>query len=270
VLGIDDIFCGECGAVSRAVASAFGRQPDTVAMEPVSLQPAPTPPALVDPAPFEPAPFEPAPFERAPMNPALIEPVVFEPAPPSMSSAPMSLPPMSPAPTNPPPMSPPPMSPPPIGRKPVIRKPLSRAPGPDVDAIPGQQPAQRPFADLADLEATRIVALGRRGERYVLQFSTGESSTVFGSGLVGRNPLPEPGEYFDQLVTVIDPSRSVSKTHLEFGQESGSFWVMDRYSGNGTIVREPDAPPVRCQPERRYRVTRGTRVEMGEQFFIVS
>lgn len=130
--------------------------------------------------------------------------------------------------------------------------------------------ADAPFDDHDDLESTRIFQAKRLGERFVLQFSTGESSTVTGSGLIGRNPVTEPGEYFDQLVRVIDPSRSVSKTHLEFGQEGGAFWVMDRYSGNGTVLREPDAAAIRCQPERRYRVSRGTRIEIGEQFFIVS
>ncbi|WP_349898474.1 double zinc ribbon domain-containing protein [Parafrigoribacterium soli] len=121
-----------------------------------------------------------------------------------------------------------------------------------------------------DIEATRIVSHRRTGARFVLQFSTGESFTVYGTGLVGRNPQPEPAEYFDHIVRVLDPSRSVSKTHLEFGQEAGAFWVKDRFSGNGSIVREPEGDPVRCQPDRRYRVVRGTRVEMGEQFFIVS
>jgi hypothetical protein len=121
-----------------------------------------------------------------------------------------------------------------------------------------------------DVEPTRIITRHSDGDRFVLQFSTGESFTVFGSGLIGRNPRPEPGEYFDQLVRVLDPSRSVSKTHLEFGQEAGGFWVKDRFSGNGTIVREPDTKPLRCHPDRRYRLVRGSRVDMGEQFFIVS
>lgn len=121
-----------------------------------------------------------------------------------------------------------------------------------------------------DVESTRIVSPPLNGERFVLQFSTGESFTVFGSGLVGRSPRAEPSEYFDHMVRIIDASRSVSKTHLEFGQEAGSFWVKDRYSGNGTIVREPDSEPVRCHPERRYLLVRGSRVDVGEQFFIVS
>jgi pSer/pThr/pTyr-binding forkhead associated (FHA) protein len=123
--------------------------------------------------------------------------------------------------------------------------------------------------DVADLEATRIVNR-ISGNRFVLQFSTGESFTVHGSGLIGRNPQPEPGEFFDHLVRVLDTGKSVSKTHLEFGQESGAFWLKDRFSGNGTIIREPDISARRAEPDRRYRVMRGTRVDIGEQFFVVS
>ena len=121
-----------------------------------------------------------------------------------------------------------------------------------------------------DLEATRIVRSHQAGERFILQFSTGESVSVYGSGLVGRNPHPEPGEHFDHVVRIVDATRSVSKTHLEFGQESGAFWIKDRFSGNGTVVREPDVRPVRALPDHRHRVVRGSRVDMGEQFFVVS
>lgn len=106
--------------------------------------------------------------------------------------------------------------------------------------------------------------------RFVLQFSTGESVTVSGTGLVGRRPEPQPGECFDVLVAVDDQGRSVSKTHLEFGQDGGTFWVSDRFSANGTVVREPDRPGRLSAPGMRSRVPRGSRVEIGEQFFVVS
>ena len=121
-----------------------------------------------------------------------------------------------------------------------------------------------------DIEATRIVQHANSGTRFVLQFSTGESVTVFGTGLIGRNPVAQPGEYFDHLVTIIDPGKSVSKTHLEFGQVGGAFWVSDRWSGNGTVIREPDSATTRCDAGKRYRLVRGTRVTIGEQFFVVS
>lgn len=127
-----------------------------------------------------------------------------------------------------------------------------------------------PHAAVDDVEATRLVPRGSGGARFVLQFSTGESYTVTGSGLAGRNPRPEPTEVVDHVVTIVDPGRSVSKTHLEFGQEAGVFWVCDRHSGNGSVIREPGEPPRPCEPGRRYPVVRGTRIDMGEQFVIVS
>ncbi len=217
-LSPDEIFCGECGAVSKTAARGFGQPRDTAIIQPVDL-------ADLPPLPQQQREILPEPMLQDPVLPDPVLPPVVQQQP----AVPQAM-----------------------ASDPVLRQPTP------------------PAEELGDLEKTRIITPGRRGERFVLQFSTGESSTVYGSGLVGRNPVPEPGEYFDQVVPVIDPSRSVSKTHLEFGQESGAFWVMDRYSGNGTILREPDAPAIRCQPERRYRIARGTRVEIGEQFFIVS
>jgi hypothetical protein len=105
--------------------------------------------------------------------------------------------------------------------------------------------------------------------RFSLQFSTGETFSVRGTGLVGRRPLPQPAETFDHVIQIVDPGRSVSKSHLEFGQHDGEFWVNDRFSGNGTVVRREPAPAVRCEPGRRYLVARGSRVEIGDQFFLV-
>ena len=225
-----EIFCGECGAVSQAAAREYSQPRDTAIIERIDVA---DPPEVIDDLAVEEAEPEPEPAAaQEPEPPAEQEP---EPEP-----------------------------------EPV--------PGPEPEPEPAANPeptalpprAEIPFADDEDVEATRLVNSGRRGERFVLQFSTGESSTAYGTGLIGRNPVAEPGEYFDQLVRVIDPSRSVSKTHLEFGQEGGAFWVLDRYSGNGTVIREPDSAAIRCQPERRYRIARGTRIEIGEQFFIVS
>lgn len=144
-------------------------------------------------------------------------------------------------------------------------------PAPSSSSAPSWRP-RRPLVDLPtddDVDETRIVRRSALGSQFVLQFSTGESIAIDGTGLVGRAPAPQPGESFDQLVRIVDPGKSVSKTHLEFGQEGGALWVSDRWSGNGTVVRPRDLPPRRADPGVRVRVTRGTRVEIGEQFFVV-
>ena len=162
--------------------------------------------------------------------------------------------------------------------EPAARPPRRKSTATAPDAIAPSRPDPFPwgdrgsaiFSDSDELEQTLIVPRRDTGERFVLQFSTGESVTVFGSGLLGRNPTPQPTEYFDQLVSISDPGKSVSKTHLEFGQEAGSFWVSDRFSGNGSAVREPESSPRRLVAGKRYRIVRGTRVDIGEQFFVVS
>ena len=120
-----------------------------------------------------------------------------------------------------------------------------------------------------DVDETRIVAKTPTRAPFLLHFSTGERLGVHGTGLLGRLPRPQPGERFDDLLTVHDPGKSVSKTHLEFGRDGDDLWVSDRFSGNGTVIRHIDGSIRRCEPGRRYRVERGARVDIGEQFFLV-
>lgn len=144
----------------------------------------------------------------------------------------------------------------------TIIEPLSMA------ALP--ESLDEPLSAVARADSIGGAVSGTTETSFVLQFSTGESYTVLGSGLVGRHPRPEPGEFFEHMVSIVDPGRSISKTHLEFGHESGAFWVSDRHSGNGTVIREPGAHARVCEPGRRYAVVRGTRIDIGEQFMVVS
>lgn len=104
---------------------------------------------------------------------------------------------------------------------------------------------------------------------WVLAASTGERVVVAGSGLVGRKPVAAAGESFDQLVPISDPARSVSKTHLEFGVEAGQLWVLDRFSSNGSAIVAPDGQRRECEPGRRYRLARGSRVEIGDEHLLI-
>jgi len=104
---------------------------------------------------------------------------------------------------------------------------------------------------------------------FTLQFANGDSISVASGGLLGRNPVAVTAEVGEHLIIVTDPDRTVSKTHLEFGIEDGSFWICDRFSGNGTTVQEQGRPARRLVPGRRYRIERGTMVGIGEQAFSV-
>ncbi|SFR87395.1 zinc-ribbon domain-containing protein [Agromyces sp. CF514] len=138
---------------------------------------------------------------------------------------------------------------------------LAGSPGSSVDAVAPTD------AGAGSGSASEPVA-GER-TRFVLRFATGEVRVVFGTGLIGRRPLPQPGEAFDHLVHIEDPGRSVSKTHLEFGAHEGTLWVADRFSANGTVIRRADDDVVRCEPGRRYLVGAGAVVELAEQSFTI-
>ena len=163
---------------------------------------------------------------------------------------------------------------PPVAKPTQVEIPLVEAPPVERIESPAAEPVERvetpEAADTAEVEPSSEETAPEAGARFILQFSTGESVTVTGTGIIGRNPAPEPGEYFDHRIPIVDASKSVSKTHLEFGQDGGTFWVNDRHSGNGTGIRQPDAPRVRCDAGKRYLVPRGARVDIGDQFFIVS
>lgn len=249
----NDIFCGECGYITRQVADSISRPRDTVVFDRIELE------SLVEPSPGA------RPGAGAPQTPTA-------PIADSAPAAPKQAAPKQAAPKQAAPAAPPTQAAPlaqPAPPAPVL-PPAPKTASADGARRPDRPTSPEPISDGDDIAATRIVRREKAGDRFVLQFSTGESFTVYGTGLVGRNPKAEPGEYFDQLVRVFDPSRSVSKTHLEFGQEAGVFWIKDRFSGNGTIAREPDSDAMRCVPDTRVRIERGTRVEIGEQFFIVS
>ncbi len=144
-----------------------------------------------------------------------------------------------------------------------------RRPADPASAGAGADDGEAPDEEAPDVEETRIVSNTPTHAPFVLHFSTGERFGVHGTGLLGRLPRPQPGERFDDLLTIHDPGKSVSKTHLELGRDGGDLWVSDRFSGNGTVVRHIDGSIRRCEPGRRYRVERGARVDIGEQFFLV-
>lgn len=241
-----DVFCGECGFVLKATIPSGPR--DTGAVDVVV--PGETPWPFAEAPAFEPLePLEPA-AEQAPEEAAEPPAADAEHQPPVSESE--SQPRKDPIVDN-------------ENKTEAVAPASGRA-----RTIPDPFPWGADVEDGEDVEATRIVSQNGTGDRFVLQFSTGESVTVSGAGLIGRNPAAQPGEYVDQLVSIFDVGKSVSKTHLEFGQEGGRFWVSDRYSTNGSIVRQPEAEPRRCEPGRRYFVVRGTRIDVGEQFFVVS
>jgi len=121
------------------------------------------------------------------------------------------------------------------------------APRPDV--------APEPVVEVATPPDTAEVAL-----------SDGRRVVIDGVALVGRNPAAAVDV---QLVRVVDPTRSVSKTHLQVAVTPHGVWVADRGSTNGTVVTLPDGAQVVCPVDQPVRLRAGASVAFGDSSFVL-
>lgn len=103
----------------------------------------------------------------------------------------------------------------------------------------------------------------------VLVAADGHRLEVTGLTLVGRNPEPVRGEVADQLVPLIDLSRSVSKTHASLRWDGRTLWVADRGSTNGTTVSIGGGARTLLPPGGEEALPVGTSVHFGDQTFTV-
>ncbi|WP_421742478.1 RDD family protein [Cellulomonas sp.] len=103
----------------------------------------------------------------------------------------------------------------------------------------------------------------------VLVAADGHRLEVTGLTLVGRNPEPVRGEVADQLVPLIDLSRSVSKTHASLRWDGRTLWVADRGSTNGTTVSVGGGARTLLPPGGEEALPVGTSVHFGDQTFTV-
>jgi len=97
-----------------------------------------------------------------------------------------------------------------------------------------------------------------------LVVDSGERLPVDGTVLVlGRAPsTSEPGQ---RLVTLSDPTRSLSRTHLRVGCSKHGVWVEDAFSANGTHVRMRDGASYFLPRGERVEVPFGTVLLLGER-----
>lgn len=99
----------------------------------------------------------------------------------------------------------------------------------------------------------------------------GQEFLVSAITVVGRTPslrnLPLEDDEIagHQLVTVPDPERSVSRTHLILGIYADELWVEDAGSGNGTDLHYPDGSVYPCPPGERFVVDPGCTLSFGDR-----
>ncbi|OJX62336.1 MAG: hypothetical protein BGO95_11180 [Micrococcales bacterium 73-13] len=131
------------------------------------------------------------------------------------------------------------------------------------EAAPDPEPldeAGDPVDETAGLQLTQPAS-----RPFVLVSTTGQRFEVTGRSLLGRNPAPPAGVAYEAVLVVVDPGKTVSKSHAELLVVADELLVIDLSSGNGTIVETPGEAAVRCTPGQPQPVRRGSRLLLGRQ-----
>ena len=103
-----------------------------------------------------------------------------------------------------------------------------------------------------------------------LTSSTGLVARIRAATLLGRRPTARGAEKADELLTVGDGTRTISKTHARVEWRDGELWITDHHSANGTIVDRPGQNPVNLTADQPYQLIAGDVLRLGDVTFTVN
>lgn len=121
----------------------------------------------------------------------------------------------------------------------------------------------------ADPEMTMIASRRGKTKFWTLDLPDGSVEVVVGSVIVGRAASPVSGRVGARLLSIEDPTRSVSKNHAIFTDENGVLLVEDLGSMNGIVVTRADGHETELSPGIRLRLDHGSTVELGDLLLTV-
>ncbi|MFJ6651273.1 RDD family protein [Microbacterium sp. NPDC091313] len=104
-------------------------------------------------------------------------------------------------------------------------------------------------------------------DSYHLVFEDGSTVLVPAFGLLGRAPEAPAGRAVDALITLEDPQKLLSKTHLAFGADPRGVWIADQGSSNGTVVVGVDGTETALVAGAQVGLVPGSVVRAGGRMF---
>ena len=131
-------------------------------------------------------------------------------------------------------------------------------PEPPASAIPAA-PLARSRSRSADLPAAAAWII----------LDSGEREPVDAVLVLGRAPTSSDPSH--RLVTVTDPTRSLSRTHLRLGPAGrGGVWAEDMFSSNGTVLRLADGTTRHLPRGERVELDLGSALVIGERTLTIT
>ena len=148
----------------------------------------------------------------------------------------------------------------------VRETPVRETPSRDplADAPPPRSPLRDTFPEDTDpLDATRMVNRASRTRPWTITLPDGTLETVSASIILGRAATEVDDWPGARLISIDDPTRSISKNHAVFAEKFGMFVVEDLGSTNGIIIVRPDGVEQMVPPFGRADIPEGATVELG-------
>lgn len=102
-----------------------------------------------------------------------------------------------------------------------------------------------------------------------LVFDDGTRYDLVGGAIIGRDPVVPENETNLRRLSVVDPSRSVSKTHLKVTVQGEAVLVEDLHSTNGTRITPPAGDSRSLTPGSPELAEAGSSVIFGRRTFVI-
>lgn len=102
-----------------------------------------------------------------------------------------------------------------------------------------------------------------------LVFDDGTRYDLVGGAIIGRDPVVPETEPTLRRLSIVDPSRSVSKTHLKVTVQGEAVLVEDLHSTNGTRITPPTGDSRSLTPGTPELAEPGSSVVFGRRTFVI-
>ena len=160
----------------------------------------------------------------------------------------------------------PPAEPAPASSSPAT--PAIPRPEPPALAIPRPEPPA-PEIPAAPLAKSRSRSADLPAAAVWIVLDSGEREPVDAVLVLGRAPTSSDPSH--RLVTVTDPTRSLSRTHLRLGPAGrGGVWAEDMFSSNGTVLRLADGTTRYLPRGERVELDLGSALVIGERTLTIA
>ncbi|MDZ5146195.1 RDD family protein [Microbacterium testaceum] len=140
----------------------------------------------------------------------------------------------------------------------------------EAPSVAGERPATvapEPSAP-APTAPARTPGVGRA--QLLVVFDTGQREQFDLPAAVNFGRAPVADQPNDVLISVDDPDRLISKTHLRLEHDGETAWVTDAGSTNGSELIDDDGTVHVLRPGSRTLLEEGTRVRLSERVFTLS